>query len=151
MKIKKIHSLFVLYFVISLACNALSGPLASESPQDEIATKVPPPVASGNGPQGFSAEATSSDSVLLSWQPVDGATTYHVAVSTNDGETLTVIDLPSTVTSYEDFLVSPDSQLIYAVEALGETQFSVEYSLIRAPFDGVVLTKLDGVGEVVAP
>ena len=35
--------------------------------------------------------------------------------------------------------------------ALGEAQTAVEYSLIRAPFDGVVLTKNAEVGEVVAP
>jgi RND family efflux transporter MFP subunit len=35
--------------------------------------------------------------------------------------------------------------------ALDEAQTAVEYSLIRAPFDGVVLTKNAEVGEVVAP
>jgi RND family efflux transporter MFP subunit len=35
--------------------------------------------------------------------------------------------------------------------ALNEAQTTVEYSLIRAPFDGVVLTKNAEVGEVVAP
>jgi RND family efflux transporter MFP subunit len=35
--------------------------------------------------------------------------------------------------------------------ALDESQTAVEYSLIRAPFDGVVLTKNAEVGEVVAP
>ncbi len=35
--------------------------------------------------------------------------------------------------------------------ALAEAQTAVEYALIRAPFDGVVLTKNAEVGEVVAP
>lgn len=38
-----------------------------------------------------------------------------------------------------------------AAAALDESQTAVEYSLIRAPFDGVVLTKNAEVGEVVAP
>ena len=38
-----------------------------------------------------------------------------------------------------------------AAAALDEAQTTVEYSLIRAPFDGVVLTKNAEVGEVVAP
>jgi hypothetical protein len=133
MKVKKPYYLFVFYFVISIACNALSGPSASQAtpaseipsasqvPQEEAATKIPPPVASGNGPGGFSAEATSADSVKLSWQAVDGATSYHVTVATNGGTALTVIDLPSTTTEYEDFLVAPDSQHIYAVEAVGDS------------------------------
>ncbi|HAY20891.1 MAG TPA: efflux RND transporter periplasmic adaptor subunit [Desulfobacterales bacterium] len=38
-----------------------------------------------------------------------------------------------------------------AVAALAEAQTAVEYSFIRAPFNGVVLTKNAEVGEVVAP
>jgi RND family efflux transporter MFP subunit len=38
-----------------------------------------------------------------------------------------------------------------AAAALNEAQTAVEYALIRAPFDGVVLTKNAEVGEVVAP
>lgn len=38
-----------------------------------------------------------------------------------------------------------------AQAALAEAQTALEYSLIRAPFDGVVLTKNAEVGEVVAP
>lgn len=38
-----------------------------------------------------------------------------------------------------------------AAAALDEAQTNVEYALIRAPFDGVVLTKNAEVGEVVAP
>ncbi len=38
-----------------------------------------------------------------------------------------------------------------ATAALDEARTAVEYSLIRAPFDGVVLTKNAEVGEVVAP
>lgn len=38
-----------------------------------------------------------------------------------------------------------------AAAALEESRTAVEYSLIRAPFDGVVLTKNAEVGEVVAP
>jgi hypothetical protein len=133
MKIKKPYYLFVFYIVISIACNVLSGPPSSQAtpadeippasqvPQVETATKIPPLVASGNGPEGFSAEATSADSVKLTWQAVDSATSYHVTVTTNGGAALTVIDLPSSITEYEDFLVAPDSQLIYAVEAVSDS------------------------------
>jgi hypothetical protein len=133
MKVKKPYYLFVFYFVITMACNALSGPPASdippvseipptgEVPQVETATKIPPPVASGNGPRGFSAEATSADSVKLSWQAVDSAESYHIAVTTNGGAAFTVTDLPASVTEYEDFLVAPDSQLTYVVEAVSDS------------------------------
>ncbi len=121
MKVKKPYYLFVFYIVTSIACNAISGPSATEIPQAEVATQVPPPVASGNGPREFSAEATSADSVKLSWQAVDGATSYHIAVTTNGGAAFTVIDLPPSMTEYEDFLVAPDSQLTYVVEAVGDS------------------------------
>ncbi len=58
------------------------------------------------------AEVTCADCVLLSWQAVKGATSYHVMVSTNEGETLTVIGLPASITSYENVLVAPNSRLI---------------------------------------
>jgi hypothetical protein len=127
MKIKKPYYLFVFYFVISIACNALNSPVtnnippATEAPQAEAATQIPPPVASGNGPRAFSAEATSADSVKLTWQAVDGATSYHIAVTTNGGKALTVTDLSASATKYEDFLVASDSQLTYIVEAVGDS------------------------------
>ena len=43
------------------------------------------------------------------------------------------------------------SQIKAAEAGLNATQVALEYTLIRAPFDGVVLTKNADVGEVVAP
>jgi hypothetical protein len=120
MRFNKRYYLLILYIVISLACNTLTN-LPLGGPSQDKATKVPPPLAHGNGPQAFSAIASSSDSVKLSWQTVEGATSYHVAVSTNGGEILTAIDLAPSVTSYEDLLAAPNSQLTYAVEALGNS------------------------------
>jgi len=159
MKVKKPYYLFVFYFVISIACNALSGPPASdipptdEIPQVETATKVPPPVASGNGPGGFSAEATSADSVKLTWQAVEGVVSYHLAVTTDGGPVLTVTDLPATATGYEDFLAAPDSQLTYVVEAVGESA-SIGQSVVnvstpaRQPNPLQVLVEFDAAAAV---
>ncbi len=120
MKIKSTHFLFALYIVISLACNSIAGLPGGEALPEEAGTNAPPLTASGNGPQGFTAEATSADSVLLTWQPVEGATYYHIQVMANGDEALTVIDLAPTATSYEDFLAPPESELTYAVEAIGD-------------------------------
>ncbi|MGQ9921282.1 MAG: efflux RND transporter periplasmic adaptor subunit [Desulfobacca sp.] len=48
-------------------------------------------------------------------------------------------------------VASGRSSVSAAAAALEEARTAVEYSLIRAPFDGVVLTKNAEVGEVVAP
>ncbi len=48
-------------------------------------------------------------------------------------------------------LANAQANIRSAAAALNEAQTAVEYSLIRAPFDGVVLTKNAEVGEVVAP
>ena len=118
MNIKLIQRLLTLIVIFSLSCNFFTGitpDLGTSEPN------IQPLIATGNGPSGFTAEATSADSVMLSWQTVEGAISYHLVVSTNNGEALTVIDLTSSSTSYEDFLVAPGSQLTYAVEALGES------------------------------
>jgi RND family efflux transporter MFP subunit len=68
---------------------------------------------------------------LISRQDYDGAEArYHKAVAG---------------------LANAQANIRSAAATLNETQTAVEYSLIRAPFDGVVLTKNAEVGEVVAP
>ena len=68
---------------------------------------------------------------LISRQDYDGAEArYHKAVAG---------------------LANARANIRSAAATLNETQTAVEYSLIRAPFDGVVLTKNAEVGEVVAP
>jgi len=128
---KRLISFVLVLVIVSVSCSSITSVSGTETPpevtpitetlEEATPTKVPPLVASGNGPQGFSAEATSADSVRLSWEKVEGATSYHVVVSTNEGEALNVIDLPLSVTSYEDFLAAPESQLTYAVEAIGDS------------------------------
>jgi hypothetical protein len=116
----KLVAFVLVLLIVSISCNFITGLPPGETQQPQAtATKVESLVASGNGPQGLSAQATSADSVMLSWQTVEGAVSYHIMVSTNGGEALTVIDLASSATSYEDFLVSPNSQMTYAVEHWG--------------------------------
>lgn len=114
-------SFILVLLVMSMACNSLTRLPGTEIPQEAAPTEVSPLAASGSGPGGFSARATSADSVRLSWEKVNGAASYHVVVSTNGSEALTVIDLPESITSYEDFLAAPGSQLTYAVEAVGNS------------------------------
>lgn len=119
MNAKAVRVLCILFLVFSLSCSFLSKSSPNEG--SPAGPGVPSLVPSANGPQGLTAEATSADSVLLSWEPVEGATTYHIAVSTNGSAALTVVDLASSVTRYKDLMAAPDSQLTYAVEAVGDS------------------------------
>ena len=114
MNTKRVFIAFVTLLIsLSTACSFFTGLFGGGGTSGSA-----PLVAKGNGPAGLTAEATSADSVKLTWQAVDGATSYHIAVSINGGETSPVIDLAPSMTSYEDFLAMPGSQLKYAVEAL---------------------------------
>lgn len=113
---------------MSISCNFItrSSPVTETQQEQADATKEPPekapPLAADeNGPQGFTAQATSADSVKLSWQAVAEAETYKVMVSTNQGKALTVIELDASANSYEDFLAAPGSALTYAVQAIGSS------------------------------
>jgi hypothetical protein len=110
---------FVLTFLIilSMACSFLSGLIPKSGTNDPV---TQPPVASDNGPAGLTAKPTSADSVLLSWSAVDGAIAYNIRVSINGSNTISLIDLPASATSYSDFMAMPGSQLTYAVEAVGQ-------------------------------
>lgn len=46
---------------------------------------------------------------------------------------------------------SADASILAAEAALAEARVAVEYTLIRAPFDGVILKKYADIGDVVAP
>ena len=104
--------------IFSLSCNFING-LVPNSGANSPASQ--PLTASGNGPAGLTAQATSADSVKLSWQQVAGATSYRIAVSIAGGDAIPVMDLDPSSTSYEDFLAMPGSQLKYAVEALSDS------------------------------
>lgn len=128
MKNTKIISLVIGLLLMSISCNFIASdqqtisPVIETQPGQMDATQEPPSlIADENGPQGFSAQATSADSVTLSWQAVAEAETYKILVSTNQGEALTVIELGATATSYEDFLAAPGSPLTYAVQAIGSS------------------------------
>lgn len=103
--------------LLSISCSFLTGLVPKPGANNPVAQ---PPVASGNGPSGLTAQATSADSVLLSWNAVDGAIAYNVQVSINGNKALSLISLPASATSYLDFLAMPSSQLTYAVEAVGQ-------------------------------
>lgn len=111
------YRFLALMMILSLSCNFFTGLI----PSGEISRPGTPLDAKGHGPAGLTAEATSADSVKLTWQPVDGATSYHISVSTAGDVAFPVMDLTSSATSYEDFMAMPGSQLRYAVEALSDS------------------------------
>jgi len=137
--------IFVLSLVIlSLGCNIVTGSI----PASETTATGQPIVPKGKGPAGLTAEATSADSVLLTWQPVSDATSYNISVSIEGGNAFPVMDISSSSTSYEDFLALPGSHLKYAVEALSDSG-SIGQSVIevttpeRQPNPLTVDAKLD--------
>jgi hypothetical protein len=106
---------FILLF--SLSCNFAANFL----PGGSTSGTGEPLVAKGSGPAGLTAEATSADSVSLSWQAVEGATSYHLAVSICGEKTLALADLGASITTYKDYIALPGSQVTYAVEALSDS------------------------------
>jgi hypothetical protein len=86
-------------------------------------TNIPGLVNEGSGPAGFSANATSSESVILAWQAVAEAESYRIRMSSGSVDIFEVIDLPASVTSYEDFLAPADLQITYAVQAVAKSGF----------------------------
>jgi hypothetical protein len=113
--------------MLSISCSFLTGLLPNSGANNPAPQ---PPVASGNGPTGLTAQSTSADSVLLSWNSVDGAVAYDIQVSINGSQAISLIDLPASATSYSDFLVAPGSQLTYVVEAVGESS-SIGQSVVN--------------------
>jgi hypothetical protein len=101
---------FVLVFV-SLACSPLQNFFTSPG------TRAPsgaPAETTGS----LEAEATSAISVQLSWDAVDGASTYTVEVTFGEDGPYTVAELPGDVTTYEDFPAPPNTELTYRVSAV---------------------------------
>jgi len=114
---KTLRTLIGWILLFSLSCNFFTGLI----PGGGTSGSGAPLVAKGDGPAGLTAEATSADSVKLTWQPVEGAASYHIAVSINGAEAFSLMDLAPSVTSYEDFMAMPGGQLKYAVEALSDS------------------------------
>lgn len=130
--------------LLSFSCSFIT----SLSPSSNSSEPIKPLTTSGNGPAGLTAVSTSADSVKLTWQPVVGATSYHIVVSIAGSDTFPVMDVDSSTTSYEDFLAMPGSQLKYAVEAMSDSK-SIGQSVIdvttpeRQPNPLTVDAKLD--------
>ena len=115
---KKFTVVLSLLLIFSFSCSFVTGLVPNSGTTNPAAQ---PFKASGNGPAGLTAQATSADSVKLTWQAVDGAIAYRLWSSTNGSESMAFMDLPASATSYTDFIAMPNSQLTYAVEAVGES------------------------------
>lgn len=74
----------------------------------------------GGGSTGLSAEATSPGSILLKWNSDAGARSYTVQVKL-DGEYVTIAELDSGTTSYEDLKVPAESTMTYRVQPVTES------------------------------
>jgi hypothetical protein len=132
MRLNKITGALTFLIMLSMSCSFLTG-LTPNSGDNHPATQ--PPIASGNGPTGFTAHATSPESVLLTWSPVDGATGYQLDVKIPDQDFVTIINLDADQTRYEDFMAPADSQLTYRVQAVTSSGSSgaTEVAVITAP------------------
>lgn len=129
------YRILVPTLLVSLACNSVTGAIpdtgastSATTPTSELSQE--PLISTGHGPQELTAKATSPDSVLLSWLPVEGATFYRIAVSVDGDHALVIMELDSSTTSYEDFIAVPGSQLTYAVEALSDSN-SIGQSVVN--------------------
>lgn len=120
----------VLTLLMSLSCNSVTGVSTSLAPTLTPTLDSTLLIPTGHGPQELTAKATSPDSVLLSWLPVEGATFYRIAVSVNGGHAFAIMELDSSTTSYEDFIAVPGSPLTYAVEALSDSD-SIGQSIVN--------------------
>jgi hypothetical protein len=84
-------------------------------------------------PQGLTANSSSS-SIALSWNAVNGVTSYNVKRATINGGPFTVIASGITATNYTDTTASPGANYFYvviAVNAAGESPNSPAVSALR--------------------
>jgi hypothetical protein len=68
------------------------------------------------GSGDFSAQATSPQSVLLTWKAVDGATAYNLEYGWNGKDFHPLVELPPSQTQYEDFSALPNVTLSYRLQ-----------------------------------
>ena len=87
---------------------------AGEGPQSSPAVMATVPLAA---PAGLTATNDRTDGVLVSWQPVTGATHYRVARAANGDGTKTELGSWTVETSFLDTTASVDSSLYYFVRA----------------------------------
>lgn len=96
--------------IVTTACSGLAG-----GARGEVRTE---PAASGASTSGdLQAQPTSAVSVQLSWEPVAGATEYHVEALNVDGEYFPVADLAGSESAFEDFVYPGITEIAYRVTA----------------------------------
>ena len=72
------------------------------------------------GPPGFNASLAAQDVVLLTWEPVEGATGYELQIDDPAGGFFTIAHLPIDVTSFEDLMAPADFRLTYRLQTVTE-------------------------------
>jgi len=76
---------------------------------------------------------------------------YDAALARHDRAVAVLASAEATVAAAEAAVAATEAQVGAAEAAHEEARVAVEYTLIRAPFDGVILTKHADIGDVVAP
>ena len=94
---KKYHHIIALTLV-----NASLGLTACSGPMDEITSLI---LDRNFSPIGLEAKNVSTSTANLSWQPVNGATSYEVEVYPDDS--LAFATTPQTFTTEVDFCLLP--------------------------------------------
>lgn len=110
---KKLVPVFLFLTALSLACNFMTNLAPSGT-----ATGEAPLIPSNIQANGFSAQATSPVSVQLSWPTVNGAEKYLIDVRIGDEEFIPLVELPAGQTSFEDFPVPRNSEIIYRLRTV---------------------------------
>jgi len=72
----------------------------------------------GSNPDSFTAETTSPISVQLTWSSVEGAQKYLIERNDGGTEYFPLGELPGETTSFEDFLVPPNTQISYRIKTV---------------------------------
>ena len=116
---KKIVPVFLVLLVVSLACNLGTGSNPSGSTGGD-ATLAPNPTLADTPSvqaQGISAESPNPQSVLIQWEPMDGAEQYLLEIQVGD-EYIPVANMPSSRSSYQDDNVPPATRFTYRLSSL---------------------------------
>ncbi|PKN91692.1 MAG: hypothetical protein CVU44_17410 [Chloroflexi bacterium HGW-Chloroflexi-6] len=121
---KKLVPVFLFLTALSLACNFMTNLVPSDAESGEA------PLPSSQEVNGFSAEATNENSVLLKWEPISGAEQYLIEVQIGD-KFMPLATLPADQTSYQDDNVPPATRFTYRLSGLAgpEKKNSKEISI----------------------
>ncbi len=98
-----------------------------------------PASALTSAPTGLNAQAGPiTNSIYLSWNALTGATIYHVRRSQNSAGPFVTIASGTTVTSFTDYSLTPDTQYYYKVagansDGIGPDSASVFFLLASSP------------------